>query len=229
MIALDTRDWQLLRQTAIFAGLGEDDISAIMERPRVVSRAKGRNLFRRGDPAKAFFIVLSGWVQLYREDARGERTVIHIFGPGESFAEVLIGAGTIYPANADTVTDARLVCIDTEEFRTRLALNPRLGLALISANFRLLKSFVDQIESGRSWTPARRLAQFLLRFAEGDEDGAQVNLPYERGLVAARLGMSAPTFSRVLASLADLGVEADRSVIRIGHVERLSAFVRDGR
>lgn len=229
MITLDSRDWQILRQTAIFAGLGEADIAAIMERPRVVTRVKGRNLFRWGDPAKAFFIVLSGWVQLYREDTRGERTVIHVFGPGESFAEVLIGAGSTYPANADTVTDARLVCIDTEEFRTRLALNPRLGLALISANFRLLKSFVDQIESGRSWTPARRLAQFLLRFAETGENGTLVSLPYERGLVAARLGMSAPTFSRVLASLADLGVGADRTVIRIDDLARLMAFVANGR
>src|SRR5450830_1541525 len=47
----------------------------------------GDSIFRQGDPAASFCIVVDGWIKLYHITATGKEAVIYVFTKGESIAE----------------------------------------------------------------------------------------------------------------------------------------------
>src|SRR5665811_1376710 len=61
-------------------------------------------IMRQDDPATAFFIVIDGWVKLYRNNQSGDETVIEIMTKGQSFAEAVAFTGNRYMATAEAVS-----------------------------------------------------------------------------------------------------------------------------
>ena len=59
-------------------------------------------------PATAFFIIIDGWIKLYRSTAGGDDTVIEVLTKGDSFAVAGAFAGACYLSTAEAVTDARV-------------------------------------------------------------------------------------------------------------------------
>jgi hypothetical protein len=64
--ALDAADLDKVHASPLFAHLGEDVARIVIgdREPRAFER--GRSIFLQGDPADAFFLVLDGWVKLFR-------------------------------------------------------------------------------------------------------------------------------------------------------------------
>jgi CRP-like cAMP-binding protein len=220
---------RLLTECHAFAGVTRADFMDAFARPFPVSVPRGRTIFTQGQPAVAFFFMLEGWVQLYRAGQSGEPVTIDVFGPGETFAEALIPAGTGYPVSASTLTPARLFRIDCAAYRTLLATQPRVSLALITSVFGQLRQLVDQIESVKGWTLKRRVASAILRFVSVDDGSYRFDFPFERGMIAQKLGISPATLSRTFPLLASLGVRVTREAIEIEDVARLRHFVARGR
>lgn len=224
-MTLSLADWHRLHSARLFASLSEEDFREIVGTPRIEQLAEGRTLFLQGTPAAAFFIVLDGWVVLTRRQADGERAVVKLVGPGESFAEALIIQGARYPVSAEAATQARLVRIDAAAIRTLVAGNPRIALAIVAACHKQLHELIEQIEHIKTWSARRRLACFILNAVAVKEGRATVTLPVDRGLIAARLGMTPSTLSRTLAALEPLGIIAAGRQVAIADVAVLSNFV----
>lgn len=220
-------DQRVLRQSRLFAGLANDEFELLTRDHRVLTLDAGQVLFEQGAPADVFFVVLEGWVVLFRDQANGNRVVIHLFGPGDSFAEALILPDVTYPASAEAASPLRVARFDTRAFRTFITASPGLALAVIAGTFKQLHTLVDRIEHSSEWSPRRRVAAFLLKMCRSDEAPCRFELPVEQRLIAARLSMTPSTFSRTLAKLGTLGVEAKRGQIVIHDVRRLARFVTE--
>ncbi|MFT6791811.1 MAG: CRP-like cAMP-binding protein [Cellvibrionaceae bacterium] len=75
-------------------------------------------------------------------------------------------------------------------------------------------------------TSAQRVGCFLLRLCADQQQGCRgLQFPYEKVLVAGKLGMTAETFSRSLSKLSGLGVEVKNSVVIIHKVGQLCAHI----
>lgn len=220
----ESTDRHTLRTAKIFAGLSESDFRRVGGEPRLITLSPGQSLFEEGEQAQWFFVVLEGWVTLFRDRPDGARTVIHLFGPGESFAEALILPDSRYPVSAEAASGLRIAKFETARFRAFVSANPHLALSIIAATFRQLRNLVDQIEHQKGWSPRRRVASFLVRMCRPADGSCRFDLPVEQRLIAARLSMTPATLSRTLSRLADLGVDARRGQITVRDVERLSRF-----
>lgn len=219
-----------LRQASIFAELDDGVFATLAGNARVLTWNKGETLFHQGDPATAFFVVRDGWVTLLRDTSDGVRTLIKLIGPGESFAEALIGAGARYPVTAEAATPLSAARFDCARFRTLLTDNPDLALSIVAATFRQMQRLIDQIEGLKSWSVERRVADMMLQMYQSlGAPGGGFILPVEQTLIAARLSITPSTLSRTLRKLAPLGVAADRGRIVLRDPARLAAFVEDGR
>lgn len=219
-------DERTLRECRLFAALDENNFKLLTQSHRVLEMAAGQPLFHQGTPAEAFFVVLEGWVVLFRDQANGNRVVIHLFGPGESFAEALLSADdVVYPVSAEAASRLRAVRFDIKTFRNHITQSPQLALAVIAAVFKQLRSLIDQIEHHSEWSPRRRIADFLLRMCRSEARTCRFELPLEQQLIAARLSMTPWTFSRELSRLGACGVEARRGQIVIHDKVRLARFV----
>ncbi len=221
-------DWPKIRKASMFASLNEDDFRLIAGNPWCETYRKGQTLFFEGEPARAFYLVLDGWILLLRDKSDGTRTVIKLLGPGESFAEALVVEGERYPVSAEAASPLRVARFDSATFRALVAANPGLSLSMIAATFRQMRRLLDQIEHLKSWPVERRVAKMLLDMCGSADAGSHsFTLPVEQALIAARLSVSPPTFSRTLRKLGGLGVEAKYGRITIHDLARLAAFVAE--
>ena len=103
-------------------------------------------------------------------------------------------------------------------------------LSIIASLSVRLKGFVRRNELLITRTASQRVAMFLLAFAsEGSENGSgSVKLPYNKLLIAGRLGMKPETFSRALSELRQIGVNVSRSEVLIEDVRTVEEFANGG-
>ena len=143
---LTAGDLQIITRIAVFRGLKPETVEHIVAPATCVTLAPHATLFRQGDPATAFFIMIDGWVKLYRITLSGEETVIHILTKGDSFAEAVAFTGSRYPATAEAVSDARVVRIPADHVVRCIRESPDIALAMVASTSQHLHHLVQQVE-----------------------------------------------------------------------------------
>lgn len=220
-LKLFDRDLASLARVPLFAGLESGSLADLLAEASTRRFERNALLFVEGEPAAQFYVVLDGWVRLYRQTAEGRESVIALLAPGESFAEAAMFLGGKFPVSGAVVDESRLLIIPAEPFRRALQTNNELCLRMMASMAVHLRRLVGQVEQLAVRSSTERLAQFLLKLARGGAESAIVHLPYEKGLIATRLGMQPETLSRALAKLRPLGVETKGSRVTIRDVEAL--------
>ena len=164
-------------------------------------------------------------VKLSRVNPGGDEAVVHIYGAGESFAEAAMFLGGRYPVAAEAVVASRIMHIDSDALRRKVAERPEIAFAMMASMSRHLKVLVDQIEKMKLLSADQRVAEFLLGLC-GEKTGAvTLTLPHEKSLIANHLGMKPATFSRAIARIRDLGVEVTGNQASIRDTAVVLAFV----
>jgi CRP-like cAMP-binding protein len=222
---MDVVDNDIVAATPLFRGLSPQMSQTLVGKSVPRAYDKGAMLFHQGEAAASFFIILDGWVKIYRTTPDGLEVVLHVFKRGESFAEAAMFLGGRYPASAETVAPSRLLKIDGEAFRARIRERPELAMSMLASASYQLKMLVEQIEQIKVRSAPQRIADFLIRIAPEREGSAVVELPFEKSLLANRLGMKPESFSRALRRLRSYGVTVDREVVKIADVGRLLSLV----
>ncbi len=227
-LGLDEADRERVRRNPLFARLDAAALARLLAGAVVRRVGRGTLLFLQGEPAERVYLVLEGWVRLVRRSADGREVTIRIFGPGESLGEAVAFLEEPYPVSGEVVEAARLLAIPRRVLVAAVEEDPALARAMIASLARRLHDFVRQVEqlSGRSTT--ERVAGFLLRYCPDDRGACTVELPLDKSLVAARLGMQPETFSRALARLRRLGVASHGRRVEIADVAALRAFLGEG-
>lgn len=226
-MALDPADLAVLSHMPLFSGLSEIALLTLIGNTTPRHHQKGHVLFERGDPADHFYAVLDGWVKLCRRSVDGQEVVLGIFTRGETFAEAAMFMGGRFPASAEVVNDSRLLTLRRETVIARLREDPDLSMGMLASTSRHLKLLVEQIEQIKGRSGVKRVGDFILRLCPVFEGSAVVGLPYEKALIAARLGMKPESFSRALARLRRVGVRAERDHVTVADIQALAAFLAD--
>src|SRR5689334_16322058 len=116
-----------LRTCQLFVGLPPADLENIADVALVKALEKGEYLFHEGDPARGFYVVQRGAVNVHRVNAAGKEHIIHVFRTGDSFAEVALASSTGYPADARAIEPTQLLLIQKEGILALLKRQPELA------------------------------------------------------------------------------------------------------
>ena len=218
-------DLALMRAVPMFSALPPPVLEAVLSCSKVRRHARHDMLFEQDDPAREFYLVLDGWTKLFRLTAGGDEAVVGVFTRGECFGEAPCLSGGRYPVSAQTVTDARLLAIPANQIVEQIRRRPEIGLAMLASTSLHLKNLVDQIEELTARTGPQRLAEFLVGLARPAEKGScTMTLPYEKTLIAGRLGMKPESLSRAFQRLRGAGVSIDHDTVTLQSVARLAEF-----
>jgi len=218
-------DIRRLGQVHLFSGLAPDDLRKLLATSSVRRYPDHTTLFMEGDPADRFFIVMDGWVKLFRLSENGQEVVISVSSPGESFAEAAIFDSNIYPVSAAAITDVRLLVISAESLLRQLSENMRFTFNMLASMSRQMRRNVVKLHQMCSMSSTERLADFLLDLSRSHNGTARITLPLDKSLIAARLGMQPETFSRALAKLKSVGVQSVGHDVVIKDLDALRAMV----
>ncbi len=220
---LSSDDLKGLSGVPLFAGFSPNDLRKLLDKSSVRVCAPHTMLFSEGDPADCFYVVLEGWVKLFRLSENGQEIVIEVVSTGESFAEAAIFASQDFPVSAETVTPARLVKINAKGIKDVLRDNIDLTFNMLSALSRHMRRNINLLHQLSAMTTVERLALFLLGFCPNYSGESRIQLPIDKSLIAARLGMQPETFSRTIKKLQAYGVNCNGGEVHIRDVAELRA------
>ena len=213
-----------LRSIPLFQGLGDHALQRLLVDATFRRVEDCTVLFIQGDEADRFYIVIDGWVKLYRVTDGGAQAIVTIVGPGETFAEAAMFASARFPVCAEAVGTATVLAMTKRAFTESLIADPQIALAMLAALSGRLRHLVETIEQLQVRSTPQRLADFLIRHCGAESGPARVDLPFSKVLVAQRLGMRPETLSRALAALRNRGVAVEGHRVTIEDVGRLRAY-----
>lgn len=218
-------DWTTARSSILLKSMPDDALARIRQRSAPVVVERGATIFLQGEPANMMYIVLDGWVKLYRVAMNGVEAVVGVFTRGQSIGEAVAFEGTDYPVTAQAVTSCRLWPVDAGLLLELMKSRPELAMALLAATFQHLHQLVTQIEQLKAQTGSQRVAEFLIDLCHVSEGACTVTLPYDKVLIAGRLGMQPESLSRAFVRLRAQGVFVRQNHAVIEDVARLRDFV----
>ena len=212
---------EILSNCKFFAQVDADRRKRLAQITRIHKFRKGQAIFRQGDPCPGVYIVSSGMVRVFKIALNGKEHVLHMLGPGNTFAEVAAVGGFECPANAEAVAATTCALVPLEPFSKAMAEDHQLCLQMITGLSFWVRQLLSLMEDLVLRDAAGRIAQFLLE-REPDGDGA-VRLPTLKRHVASHLNLTSETFSRTLSRLIEAGmiVELDDNRVQLLDLERL--------
>ena len=218
-----------LEHVSLFAGLDGESRRSIARLASTRHVPAGRVLFRDGDAAEGFYVVLEGQVKVYKLSPDGRQQILHVFGPNQAFAEAAMFSGETFPAFAEALAESRLAFFPRDRFLKGLGANPSLAFGLIASLARLCRQLTALVQQVALTDASGRLARYLTDLARRKgvpvEAGTSVRLDLAKGELARLLGTAPETLSRVLARLAEAGVlTVDGRVITFRQAEALEAL-----
>lgn len=197
---INNRD--LLQRSPFFASAGEAAMAALLRPAFIQQLPRGAVMFEQHEDADFLHLLLAGSVGLTARDETGGETVVEIFTAGELFLAPAAILRRPYLASATALTDVRVLMIPADAFREAIAQDAALARATIELLSRHWRLMVDQVVDLKLRSAERRVARFLARRVPEETGAGSADLPEPRGAVAARLGMTPETLSRVLNGMA---------------------------
>lgn len=222
---LTVTDREIIQRCALFRALPPGDLDRLIDAGSITTLARNQQLFAQGEPARLLFLILEGQIKLTRLAQDGNEAVVHVFGPGETFAEAAMFMGGRYPVTATAVTKARTIGISNARLKASVLEKPEIAFAMMASMAQHLKALLAQIEQMKLLTTKQRVIRFLIDHSGAASGAATFDLPQDKALIANRLGMKPETFSRMLSQLAAHGVAVAGAKITIKDVSRLMALL----
>ncbi len=222
MSALEDPTAEFIHGLPFFTGLPEGDVAAFLKASRIRDYKKNEPLFHLGDAADRFFVVVNGWIKLYRETGDGEEAIMALFTRGDVFAEAAIFSGVSYPFSAEASEDSKVLEIPASILRERAKGNSTIMDHVMASMSKEMRGLQLENEHLALMSAPQRVGCLLLQLSSDMiGKGGTFTFPYDKSLAAARLGMKPETFSRALAQLNSVGVTANGTEVRIESFDRL--------
>ncbi len=216
-----------LANVPLFKELASDELDRIAANTQQVRAARAEVLFRRGDAALGFHIIVFGQVKLAFTSPRGDEKVVDLIGPGQSFGEAVMFMERPHVVTAQTLSDSLLLYIAREIVFQELERDPRFVRRIIAGLSSRLHRLMSDLESDSLHSGTQRIIGYLLRDSEDNpesKNALEVTLSANKGVIASRLSLTQEHFSRILHDLSARGlIEVHGRSIYIPDVAKLRA------
>jgi CRP-like cAMP-binding protein len=184
----------------------------------------GEILFQSGDRPIEFNILLSGCVATTHPH-NGAEALADVLEPVTplGLAAALLDIPLV--AGIRTVTAARLITVPAAELRAIVHAEPAAVMPFLDHALHTIQHLTQENCGLKLRSSAQRLAQYLLCLVtDPDMSPARFVLPYEKQLLAGKIGCTKEHLARAFTTLRLYGVETKSGIVVLGDIPRLRAF-----
>lgn len=214
--------FEILSQCPLFAGITQPEMTAMIRclGGKITGIAKGDPVFLEGDPARFVGVVLSGAVQVVRDDYYGNRSVLTVVSPGGLFAEAFACAGLeTLPVSAVALQPSTVLFLDCQRILTGCAqacpFHSRLVHNLLQGIAKKNLVLTRKIRCMSQKTTREKLMAFLLDQAK-QQGSAEFVIPYDRQALADYLGVERSAMSAEISKMKNAGlIDSSGSFFRV--------------
>lgn len=216
----------ILGRLGYFRDLQPATLRKLSTGARQITVKRGEAVFRKGDPADALHVVVSGQVKLFLSLAnRTEKVVAHA-GHGESFGIASLWLGLPHAANAIAKSDSHLLLLDRNTLISQARQDTVLAECLMTDLSQRVMDLMRDMESCTPRSSLQRVSCYLLQHRPETGIGCyDILLSTTKRDVAAKLNLSQETLSRMFQTLSKEGViEVQGRMIRVLDSQKLIEF-----
>jgi CRP-like cAMP-binding protein len=203
--------FEILLHCPLFHGIEQSDLHSMIKclDGKTITVTKGSPVFIEGAPAQFVGVVLSGAVQVIREDYYGNRSVLTILQPGELFAEAFSFAGLeAMPVSVIAIKDSNVLLLDCKRVLTSCSNSCHFHSLLLKnllqemAQKNLILS--QKIRYMSQKTTKEKLMAYLLDQAK-QHGSSEFTIQLDRQALADYLGVERSAMSAEISKLKSSG------------------------
>lgn len=221
---LPASDRLIIDDFLIFRQLTDDVKSALLQSSHHKTYKKGSLLFLEGEQASRIYVVLSGWVKIFKSTNDGEEQIERMLTSGDVVIESSIFEQSNYHNAAQVSVESRLLSFPAAIFRHWVNQDLTLALNTLKYLSHSNMTYHMQIESNRIKSTKERVGHFLLKQFIAQRNPNTIMLPYEKAIISAVLDMKPETFSRSLKSFKKEGLVSEKQQIQVQNIDMLCQY-----
>ncbi len=216
----------LIRALPALSKLDEKELQSLLSHANVQEYEKGKLLFLQSEHLSRFYLILSGWVKLFKGSDTGDEAVLQMLSAGDGVMEAAILLNIPSVASAQVVEKTTLLSLPAPVVRQVLQDNNAFALNMIGSLSMRSQHLIRQIEHSRLRNASERVGWYLLKLGieEGGEGTTSIRLPYDKSLIASYLDMTPETFSRTLKKFRAQGFRIENDTITQPHPKALCSY-----
>lgn len=203
--------FEILSQCPLFSGIDPYELNTVTDclNGKTITVLKGNPVFLEGDPARFFGVILSGTVQIVREDYYGNRSVMAILQPGELFGEVFSCAGfETMPVSVLALTDSEILLLDCRRIFASCSNHCHFHSLLLKNLLQTMAQKIlilnQKIRYMSQKTTSEKLMTYLLDQAK-QQKSQEFVIPHNRQSLADYLGVDRSAMSAEISKLKKSG------------------------
>jgi CRP/FNR family transcriptional regulator, transcriptional activator FtrB len=214
-----------LRETPLLCDLPDFVMTRVAAISKIVDAPAETEICHQGGAADDLIIVLSGQLAGFSTAANGTTAVVEVIRSGETLGLATLLARLPRLLGVRTVTASRYLSIEAEGLLALVEQEPSLVTALLRAEANEFHALVRQVCDLKLRTTAQRLGCYLLALStEQQANTTAMRLPFDKRLLAARLGCRQENLSRAFAALRGFGVETHGARVILHDIAKLKAY-----
>ena len=218
-------DYELIRALPLFQDVSEAHFAELVSAAFLQRFPLGVMLIGEGELPDFLHIVVDGTVELFGSHA-GRVTTLEIIEPVATFILAAVIRDEPYLKSARILTPAQILMIPAPIVRNVFGKDAAFARAVVNELAERYRGIVRALKDEKLRTGVQRLANWILHTNAQQGGQQQIDLKFDKRVLASRLGMTPENLSRNLALLAKHGVRSAGGGIVIENRTALENFAK---
>jgi CRP-like cAMP-binding protein len=207
-------DESLLTGLPPFSRLSRPQIREILDQATPKRHDEGAEIFREGEGADRFFLLLDGYVRVLRTMPTGDQVVLRHIPPGQLIGIAQALGRTTYPATAAAASEALTLSWPTRLWPGFTERYEGFATETWATVGRRLQELHDHMAELATKAVEQRVAAAVLRMVSQTgrkvDGGIEIAFPVTRANIAEMTGTTLHTVSRLLSAWEKDGIVESR-------------------
>ena len=195
-----SEDLDEMKRLPLFADVAIEHVDAMLKASFLQRFPASVEIVREGEPADFMHVVVDGQVELFSA-YRDRETAVAVLGPGQSFIVAAVLLDKIYLKSARVLSPSRVLMIPSDSVRHHFAADGAFARAMAVELALAYRGIVKELKNQKLRSSLERLANWLLSRDRETGSTGKFELPFDKKVLASRLGMAPEVLSRSFAAL----------------------------
>jgi CRP/FNR family transcriptional activator FtrB len=214
------RERNKIRRLPLFVDVEAGHTDALLRNSCLQCFSPNIELAREGESADFLHVVVDGQVEVF-STYRDRETTVAVIGPGQTVLVAAVILDKVCLGSARTLSPARVLLVPAEAVRQLFYADAAFARALALELAQTYRGIMKELKNQKLRSTIERLANFLLTHYEQSGAKGSFMLPFEKKVLASRLGMAPEVLSRSFMALVPHRIRVCGAAVEVHDVEAL--------